>query len=85
MECLDVKIYKHQSKPFTYIVFSGLSMIGELVEDDIANFLSKKDLKKFYNQENKSQLLDKSNQFSVEINKIRNIVKLPNKNYNGEK
>jgi hypothetical protein len=66
-------------------VFSGLSMIGELVEDDIANFLSKKDLKKFYNQENKSQLLDKSNQFSVEINKIRNIVKLPNKNYNGEK
>ena len=86
-ECLNVEIHKHHSKPFTYIVFSGLNMIGELVEDDITNFLSKEDLKKFYkNKDNKSRLLDKSNLFSVEMSKIKNVVTTPNnKYYNGEK
>tara|TARA_R110000782_G_scaffold62805_1_gene128912 strand:+ start:207 stop:395 length:189 start_codon:yes stop_codon:yes gene_type:complete len=62
-------------------------MIGELVEDDITNFLSKEDLKKFYkNKDNKSRLLDKSNLFSVEMSKIKNVVTTPNnKYYNGEK
>tara|TARA_R110000772_G_C12954964_1_gene402670 strand:+ start:244 stop:432 length:189 start_codon:yes stop_codon:yes gene_type:complete len=62
-------------------------MIGELVEDDITNFLSKEDLKKFYkNKDNKSRLLDKSNLFSVEMSKIKNVVITPNnKYYNGEK
>tara|TARA_R110002072_G_scaffold198617_1_gene356203 strand:+ start:368 stop:556 length:189 start_codon:yes stop_codon:yes gene_type:complete len=62
-------------------------MIGELVEDDITNFLSKEDLKKFYkNKDNKSKLLDKSNLFSVEMSKIKNVVITPNnKYYNGEK
>ena len=41
-ECLMIDVIKHQSKPFTYIVSNGAVMIGELVEDDIANFLSNK-------------------------------------------
>jgi len=54
-------------------------MIGELVEDDITNFLSKEDLKKFYkNKDNKSKLLDKSNIFSVEMSKIKNVVTTTN-------
>ena len=64
-----VEVIKHQSKPFTYIVSNGAIMIGELVEDDIANFLSKKDLKKFYG--------NRGNKFLVPVNSIRNIVKTP--------
>jgi hypothetical protein len=44
-------------------------MLGELVEDDIANFLTSKDLKSFYS--------NKSNKFLVEVKKIKNIVKPP--------
>jgi hypothetical protein len=68
-ECLIVDVYKHQSKPFTYIVSNGSIMLGELVEDDIANFLTSKDLKSFYS--------NKSNKFLVEVKKIKNIVKPP--------
>ena len=64
-----IEIHKHQSKPFTYIVSNGRIFIGELVEDDITSFLSKKDVKKFYN--------NKSNKFLVDRNLIRNIVKQP--------
>lgn len=64
-----IEIHKHQSKPFTYIVFNGAIMIGELVEDDIANFLPKQDLKKFYN--------NRSNKFLIPVKSIRNIVKTP--------
>jgi len=64
-----IEVIKHHSKPFTYIVSNGAVMIGELVEDDIANFLSKKDLKKFYN--------NRGNKFLVPVNSIRNIVKTP--------
>jgi len=49
-ECLVVEIHKHQSKPFTYIVSNGNNLIGELVEDDIMEVLSKKDIKLFYNR-----------------------------------
>ena len=64
-----IDVIKHQSKPFTYIVSNGAVMIGELVEDDIANFLSSKDLKRFYS--------NKANKFLVPVNAIRNIVKTP--------
>ena len=64
-----IEVMKHHSKPFTYIVSNGAVMIGELVEDDIANFLSKKDLKKFYS--------NRGNKFLVPVNSIRNIVKTP--------
>mgnify|MGYP003647162889 CR=1 FL=1 len=64
-----IEIMKHHSKPFTYIVSNGAIMIGELVEDDIANFLSKKDLKKFYS--------NRGNKFLVPVRAIRNIVKTP--------
>ena len=65
-----VEIHKHQSKPFTYIVSNGsFNLIGELVEDDIASFLNKKDLKKFYN--------NKQHKFIVDVKKIKNIVKTP--------
>ena len=76
-ECLMVDIHKHQSKPFTYIISNGMIMIGELVEDDIADFLSNKDLKNFYNT--------KESRFLVDRKKIRNIVKQPNTYYNGKK
>ena len=64
-----IEVNKHHSKPFTYIVSNGAIMIGELVEDDIANFLSKKDLKKLYS--------NRGNKFLVPVKSIRNIVKTP--------
>jgi len=66
-ECLLIEIYKHQSKPFTYIVSNSHTMLGELVEDDIQDFLDSKDLNKFY-AKNQSKFL-------VPVNKLKNIVK----------
>ena len=58
-----VEIYKHQSKPFTYIVSSGENMIGEIVEDDIMQVLTTKEVKMFYgNQQRK---------FMVPTNKLK--------------
>lgn len=62
-----IDIYKHQSKPFTYIVYNSHTMLGELVEDDMQNFLDTKDLNKFYSK-NQSKFL-------VPVNKLKNIVK----------
>jgi hypothetical protein len=42
-------------------------MLGELVEDDMQNFLDTKDLNKFYSK-NQSKFL-------VPVNKLKNIVK----------
>ena len=62
-----IEIYKHHSKPFTYIVANSHTMLGELVEDDIQKFLSSKDLNNFYKQ-NQSK-------FIIPIDKLKNIVK----------
>ena len=62
-----IEIYKHQSKPFTYIVSNSHTMLGELVEDDIQKFLSQKDLNNFY-KKNQSK-------FIIPRNKLKNIVK----------
>ena len=64
-ECLLIEIYKHHSKPFTYIVSNSHTMLGELVEDDIQNFLDSKDLNKFY-AKNQSKFL-------VPVNKLISI------------
>lgn len=68
-ECLMVEIHKHLSKPFTYIVYNGHNMIGEIVEDDIMSVLNTKDVKMFY-QENKKKFL-------VPVNKLKKIIVKP--------
>jgi|TARA_R110002020_G_scaffold72212_1_gene185921 hypothetical protein len=64
-----VEIYKHQSKPFTYIVSSGHNLIGELIEDDITGVLSEKDIKLFY----KSGI----RKFLVPTNKLKKMITKP--------
>ena len=62
-----IEIYKHHSKPFTYIVANSHTILGELVEDDIQKFLNSKDLNNFY-KKNKSK-------FIIPRDKLKNIVK----------
>ena len=64
-----VEIYKHQSKPCTYIVSSGHNLIGELIEDDITGVLSEKDIKLFY----KSGI----RKFLVPTNKLKKMITKP--------
>jgi hypothetical protein len=64
-----VEIYKHQSKPFTYIVSSGHNMIGEIVEDDIMNVLTTHEVRMFYGT--------KQRKFLVPTNKLKKIIVKP--------
>jgi hypothetical protein len=73
-----VEVIKHQSKPFTYIVSNGAIMIGELVEDDIANFLSKRRFGKICNV--KGTTIDKyiENPYMLRYYHMRRIAKFLN-------
>ena len=68
-ECLMVEIIKHHSKPFTYIVSNGTTLIGELVEDDIMGVLTAQEIKLFYGT--------KQRKFLVPTNKLRKLIIKP--------
>jgi|TARA_R100000656_G_scaffold121268_1_gene96127 hypothetical protein len=64
-----VEIIKHHSKPFTYIVSNGTTLIGELVEDDIMGVLTAQEIKLFYGT--------KQRKFLVPTNKLRKLIIKP--------
>tara|TARA_R100000655_G_scaffold39753_1_gene75094 strand:- start:5298 stop:5504 length:207 start_codon:yes stop_codon:yes gene_type:complete len=64
-----VEIIKHHSKPFTYIVSNGTTLIGELVEDDITRFLTAQDVKLFYRT--------KKSKYFVPVNKLKELIVKP--------
>lgn len=68
-ECLMVEIIKHHSKPYTYIVSNGTTLIGEIVEDDIMGVLTAQEIKLFYGT--------KQRKFLVPINKLRKLIIKP--------
>ena len=62
MEYLDIEIFKHFLKVYTYIVWNKKSMLGFIVEDDIMSLLDEIQLIDFYH-------FDKTS-FKVSIDKI---------------
>ena len=48
MEYLDIEIFKHFLKVYTYIVWNKKSMLGFIVEDDIMKLLDEKQMIDFY-------------------------------------
>lgn len=64
-----VEIIKHHSKPFTYIVSNGTTLIGELVEDDITRFLTAQEVKLFYGT--------KRSKYLVPMNKLKELIVKP--------
>tara|TARA_R110000737_G_C14468545_1_gene466326 strand:+ start:29 stop:283 length:255 start_codon:yes stop_codon:yes gene_type:complete len=62
MEYLDIEIYKHFLKVYTYIVWNKKNMLGFIVEDDIMKLLDENQIVDFYH-------LDKT-KFKVRADKI---------------
>ena len=48
MEYLNIEIFKHFLKVYTYIVCNKKSMLGFILEDDIMKLLDEKQLLDFY-------------------------------------
>tara|TARA_R110002167_G_scaffold144558_1_gene335059 strand:+ start:933 stop:1145 length:213 start_codon:yes stop_codon:yes gene_type:complete len=48
MEYLNIEIFKHFLKVYTYIVWNKKSMLGFIVEDDIMKLLDEKQILDFY-------------------------------------
>ena len=48
MEYLDVEIFKHFLKVYTYIVWNKKSMLGFIIADDIIMLLDEKQMIVFY-------------------------------------
>ena len=48
MECLEVEIFKHFLKVYSYIIWNGKQLLGEVVEDNIVQLLNKDQLVDFY-------------------------------------
>ena len=61
-EYLDIEIFKHFLKVYTYIVWKNKSMLGFIVEDDIMKLLDEKQMIDFYH-------FDKTN-FKVLASKV---------------
>ena len=62
MEYLDIEIFKHFLKVYTYIVWNKKSMLGFIVEDDIVKLLDENQIIDFYH-------FDKTN-FKVLASKV---------------
>ena len=62
MEYLNIEIFKHFLKVYTYIVWERKSMLGFIKEDDIIKLLNDKQMLDFYH-------FDKTN-FRVKAKKI---------------
>ena len=71
MEYLDIEIFNHFLKVYTYIVWNKKYLLGEIVEDDIMKMLDKQQLIDFYH-------FDKT-KFKVEKSKIEKYLKRDDK------
>ena len=48
MEYLDIEIFNHFLKAYTYIIWNKKHLLGEIVEDNMMNMLDKQQLIDFY-------------------------------------
>lgn len=48
MEYLDIEIFNHFLKVYTYIIWNKKHLLGEIVEDNMMNMLDKQQLIDFY-------------------------------------
>ena len=71
MEYLDIEIFNHFLKVYTYIVWNKKYLLGEIVEDNIIQLLNKNQLVDFYHC-NKTK-------FRVEKSKIEKYLKRDDK------
>ena len=62
MEDLEIEIFKHFLKVFTYIVWNKKNILGVIIEDDIMKLLDEKQVLDFYH-------FDKTN-FKVRVDKV---------------
>ena len=66
MEYLDIEIFNHFLKSYTYIIWNKKHLLGEIVEDDILKLLDEIQLIDFYH-------LDKT-KFKVEKSKVEKYI-----------
>ncbi len=52
MEYLGIEIYNHFSKVYTYLVWNGDMLVGEIAEDDVMKVLNKEQVIDFYHRDN---------------------------------
>ena len=67
MEYLDIEIFNHFLKVYTYVIWNKKHLLGEIVEDDILKLLNEIQLIDFYH-------FDKT-KFKVEKSKIEKYLK----------
>lgn len=66
MEYLDIEIFNHFLKAYTYIIWNKKHLLGEIAEDDILKLLDEIQLIDFYH-------LDKT-KFKVEKSKVEKYI-----------
>lgn len=67
---INVEIFQHFSKVYTYIIWNGKHLIGEIAEDDIMKLLDDKQVLAFYHHN--------KNNFKVPVSNIKAFVTKPN-------
>lgn len=72
MEYLKVEIFSHFSKVYTYIIWNGKHLIGEIAEDDIVKLLDDEQVLAFYHHN--------KNNFKVPLSSINALVTKPKTN-----
>ena len=71
MEYLDIEIFNHFLKAYTYIIWNKKHLLGEIVEDNILKLLDEIQLIDFYH-------FDKT-KFKVEKSKVEKYIKRDDK------
>lgn len=71
MEYLDIEIFNHFLKAYTYIIWNKKHLLGEIAEDDILKLLDKIQLIDFYH-------IGKT-KFKVEKSKVEKYIKRDDK------
>ena len=71
MEYLDINIYNHFLKPYTYIIWNKKHILGEIAEDDMLKLLDEIQLIDFYH-------IGKT-KFKVEKSKVEKYIKTDDK------
>lgn len=69
---IEVEIFQHFSKVYTYIIWNGKHLIGEIAEDDIMKLLDDKQVLAFYHHN--------KNNFKVPFSSIEAFVTKPKSN-----
>ena len=59
-EYLDIEIFNHFLKVYSYIIWNDKQLLGEIVEDDIMKLLDKNQLVDFYHAGKTKFKVDKS-------------------------